>query len=127
MTFTPISAATMPILALRGLTVFPRMLLQFDVARPKSVQALDYAMEVGGPIFLIPQRDLAVEDPQGKDLYNIGVICTIRQLLRLPGGSVRALVEGMDRGHILRLTETEPYLRGRSSAFPRYRWAIPPA
>ena len=118
MTFTPISAATMPILALRGLTVFPRMLLQFDVARPKSVQALDYAMEVGGPIFLIPQRDLAVEDPQGKDLYNIGVICTIRQLLRLPGGSVRALVEGMDRGHILRLTETEPYLRGEIECIP---------
>ena len=118
MTFTPISAATMPILALRGLTVFPRMLLQFDVARPKSVQALDYAMEVGGPIFLIPQRDLAVEDPQGKDLYNIGVICTIRQLLRLPGGSVRALVEGMDRGHILRLTETEPYLRGEIERIP---------
>lgn len=121
MTLTPISAESMPVLALRGLTVFPRMLLHFDVARPRSVKALDRAMETGGPIFLIPQRDLSVEDPQGKDLYTVGVVCSIRQLLRLPGGSVRALVEGTQRGRILRLTGAEPYLQGEIEQIPPLR------
>lgn len=113
MTLTPISAVLMPVLALRGLTVFPHMLLHFDVSRAQSVKALDCAMEEGdGQIFLLPQRDLSVEEPREKDLYEIGVICNIRQLLRLPGGSVRALVEGMERGSILRFTQTEPFLWG---------------
>ncbi len=118
MTLTPISTDSMPVLALRGLTVFPHMLLNFDVARVQSVKALDSAMEAGGFIFLIPQRDLSVEAPQGNDLYAIGVVCSIRQLLRLPGGSVRALVEGVERGRILRLTGTEPCLQGEIERLP---------
>lgn len=112
MTLTPISAVAVPILALRGLTMFPHMLLHFDVARKSSVKALERAMETGGPVFLVAQRDLLVADPQGNDLYNIGVICSIRQLLRLPDDNVRVLVEGLERGRLLALTQTEPFLRG---------------
>lgn len=121
MTLTPIHATAMPVLALRGLTVFPHMLLHFDVARPSSVNALDRAMERGGPVFLVPQRDISVEEPRGKDLYSIGGICHIRQLLRLPEGSVRVLVEGIERGRILALTQSEPFLLGDVETIPPRR------
>lgn len=121
MNLTPISTTTMPVLALRGLTVFPHMLLHFDVARPRSVKALDHAMEQGSPIYLVPQRDLSVEDPEGKDLYSLGVICSVRQVLRLPGGSVRALVEGIDRGRIVSLDRTMPFLEGEVERLPPLR------
>lgn len=121
MNLTPISTVMMPVLALRGLTVFPHMLLHFDVSRPRSVKALDHAMEQGGPICLVPQRDLSVEDPEGKDLYSLGAICSIRQVLRLPGGSVRALVEGTDRGRIVTLDRTEPFLEGEVERIPPLR------
>ena len=121
MNLTPISTVMMPVLALRGLTVFPRMLLHFDVSRPRSVKALDHAMEQGGPICLVPQRDLSVEDPEGKNLYSLGAICSIRQVLRLPGGSVRALVEGTDRGRIVTLDRTEPFLEGEVERIPPLR------
>lgn len=85
---------TMPALALRGLTVFPQMLLHFDVGRQASIQALDESMASGQPIFLVAQRELAVESPQEKDLYSIGTICNVRQILRLPGDNVRVMVEG---------------------------------
>ncbi len=101
---------TMPALALRGLTVFPNMLLHFDVGRQASIQALDEAMSGGQPIFLVAQRDLSVEHPQFSDLYAIGTICNVRQILRLPGDNVRVMVEGVSRGRMHALTQTAPYL-----------------
>ena len=95
---------TMPALALRGLTVFPQMLLHFDVGRQASIQALDESMASGQPIFLVAQRELAVESPQEKDLYSIGTICNVRQILRLPGEEeMRSLAEGA-----LRVLHGEP-------------------
>ena len=101
---------TMPALALRGLTVFPQMLLHFDVGRQASIQALDESMASGQPIFLVAQRELAVESPQEKDLYSIGTICNVRQILRLPGDNVRVMVEGVSRGRLCLLPKTTPYL-----------------
>ncbi|MEG2119280.1 MAG: LON peptidase substrate-binding domain-containing protein, partial [Pseudoflavonifractor sp.] len=101
---------SMPALALRGLTIFPNMLLHFDVGRASSIQALDESMASGTPIFLVAQRDLAVEDPKQGDLFTIGTICTVRQILRLPGDNVRVMVEGVSRGHLAGLTVTTPYL-----------------
>ena len=109
---------TMPALALRGLTVFPNMLLHFDVGRAASIKALDEAMGSGQPIFLVAQRDLAVEDPQAADLYSIGTICNVRQILRLPGDNVRVMVEGLSRGRMEELTQTEPYLAARVEELP---------
>ncbi|MEG1878457.1 MAG: endopeptidase La [Pseudoflavonifractor sp.] len=101
----------MPALALRGLTIFPNMLLHFDVGRPGSIQALDEAMASGSPIFLVAQRDLSVEDPKQRDLFAVGTICNVRQILRLPGENVRVMVEGSARGRLIDLLSAEPYLR----------------
>ncbi len=106
----------MPVLPLRGLVVFPNMLLHFDVARPQSVKALDRAMKDGGPVFLVSQRDLAVEEPQPEDLCEVGTVCAIRQLLRVPGGSVRVLVEGTDRGRIVSMTQLTPCMEAEVEA-----------
>lgn len=102
----------MPVLALRGLTIFPNMLLHFDVGRETSIRALDQAMNEGMPLFLVAQKDLSVSDPVMKDLYTIGTICNVKQILRLPGDTVRVMVEGHTRGRLLNLQKTAPYLLG---------------
>ena len=101
---------TIPALALRGLAVFPNTILHFDVGRRSSIQALDAAMSGGQDIFLVAQRDLTVEDPQESDLFTVGTICNVRQILRLPGDNVRVMVEGVSRGRLLRVTAQEPFL-----------------
>ena len=118
---------TMPALALRGLTVFPQMLLHFDVGRQASIQALDESMASGQPIFLVAQRELAVESPQEKDLYSIGTICNVRQILRLPGDNVRGMVAGVSRGRLCLLPKTTPYLNALVGSFRlNSRSAAPP-
>lgn len=109
---------TMPALALRGLTIFPSMLLHFDVGRETSVKALDEAMATGQSIFLVAQRDLAVEEPGQRDLFTIGTISNVRQILRMPGGNVRVMVEGNSRGRLLGLGQTEPYLLAEVEEIP---------
>lgn len=101
---------TLPTMALRGLTVFPSMLLHFDVGRTVSIQALDQAVELGSYIFLVPQKDLSVDDPEMKDLYTVGTIAAIRQVLRLPGDNVRVMVEGITRARVLDCWQDKPYL-----------------
>ena len=103
---------SMPVLALRGLTIFPNMLLHFDVGRDASIRALDRAMSEGAPLFLVAQKDLSVSEPGFADLYPIGTISQVRQILRLPGDNVRVMVEGSTRGRLLDLVRTEPYLQG---------------
>ena len=105
-----IATTTMPALALRGMTIFPSMLMHFDVSRDISVKALDQSMTSGQPIFLDTQRDITVEAPKEKDLYRIGTICNVRQILRLPGNNIRVMVEGLSRGRLHRLTQLTPCL-----------------
>lgn len=100
----------MPTLALRGLTIFPSMLLHFDVGRESSIKALDEAMASGQPIFLVAQRDLSAEEPGRRDLFDIGTVSNVRQILRLPGDNVRVMVEGVARGRLVNLFQTAPYL-----------------
>ncbi len=104
---------TMPALALRGLTVFPNMLVHFDVSREASIRALDEAMAENSNLFLVSQRDVAVEEPEEEDLYTIGTVCNIRQLLRMPGDNVRVMVEGLSRGRLEGLEQTKPFLTAR--------------
>ena len=87
----------MPVLALRGMMVFPHMVLHFDVGRPKSVSALEKAMMEDQRIFLVSQRDADVDDPHQSDLCRVGTIAQIKQVLNLPGDSIRVLVEGKRR------------------------------
>ena len=75
----------MPVIPLRGLVVFPEMVLHFDVGRKKSVAALKSAMNANQQVFLVAQRDAAVDDPNIDDLYSFGVICKVKQLIKIPG------------------------------------------
>lgn len=104
------AAVTIPVLALRGLTVFPQLMLHFDVGRAASIQALEEAMGENKEIFLVTQRDLSVENPAQDDLYAIGTIAEVKQILRLPESGVRVMVEGRSRGRLLKLVSSEPYL-----------------
>ncbi|MBE6963787.1 MAG: endopeptidase La [Ruminococcaceae bacterium] len=101
-----------PVLALRGLTVFPHMTLTFDVERPVSIHALERAMEGDQDIFLVTQRESGVNAPQENDLYEIGTLSHITQILRLSKTSVRVMVEGRRRARLRRLWQTEPFLQG---------------
>jgi len=104
--------ANMPVIALRGLTVFPDVLIHFEVAREISIKALEAAMRAGSPVFLVGQKDVAVEQPGSGDLQRIGTISNIRQILRMPGDGVRVMVEGQARGYMRQMTRTDPYLEG---------------
>ena len=102
--------STMPVIALRGLTVFPNVLIHFEVSRVTSVRALEAAMTAGSPVFLVGQRDIAVEEPDADDLYQVGTISSIRQILRMPGDNVRVMVEGQARGRLIQMLRSAPHL-----------------
>ncbi len=93
----------MPAVALRGLVVFPDMFIHFDVGREKSINALRKAMDTDQEIFLVTQKDISVDDPDYSDLYEIGVVANVKQVLKLPGksGNVRVAVEGLYRARLV--------------------------
>lgn len=107
-----------PVLTLRGLTVFPQLLLHFDVGRDTSIRALEEAMEENREIFLVTQRDLTVETPEVGDLYDIGTVAEVKQILRLPENSVRVMVAGHSRGRLLELISSDPYLTAEVELIP---------
>ena len=100
-----------PVLALRGLTVFPDLTLSFDVEREISIFALDRAMEEDRRIFLVTQREIGVIQPQEEDLYEIGTVCQIMQIIKTSDTTVRVVVKGEDRARIRRLWQTKPFLQ----------------
>ena len=107
-----IFAGKMPILALRGLCVFPEQTVHFEVGRGKSIKALEAAMQGDQNLLLIPQKDLLVDDPTLKDLYAVGCIAKVKQVLKTQGENLRILVTGISRGRITELFQSEPYLSG---------------
>ena len=107
-----------PVLALRGLTVFPHMNLTFDVERPISTRALEHAMETDQRIFLVTQKEVGVTDPEEKDLYTVGTISHISQILRIAPTTVRVLVDGEQRARMKRLWQTVPYLQANVEVIP---------
>ncbi len=111
-------SVTIPVLALRGLTVFPQLTLHFDVGRAASIQALEEAMGENREIFLVTQKELTVENPTQNDLYVIGTVADVKQILRLPENGVRVMVEGRRRGRLLRLAGVEPYLTAEVEYLP---------
>ncbi len=100
-----------PMIALRGLSAFPSMILNFDIERPKSVAALNDAMNGDRRIFLLAQRDMGAEEPAEDELYTVGTIANIRQILRMPGGGVRVLVEGLRRAKMISLVTVRPFYK----------------
>lgn len=99
----------MPMIPLRGLLIFPYSSVHLDVGRPKSIQALDEAMLTGRELFLAMQRNVELEDPSEDDVYEVGTICEVKQVLKLPGGTVRLLVTGICRARAEYYSQSEPY------------------
>ncbi len=102
----------LPVLALRGLAIFPDQTVHFDVGRVKSALALEHAMKHDQILFLVPQKNILDDDPDLSGLYPIGTVAKVKQVLKSQGESVRVLVEGLHRARILELTQNEPYLAG---------------
>lgn len=103
---------TLPVIALRGMTILPGMVVHFDVSREKSVNALERAMVLDQRIFLVTQRNPEEENPSLDDLYQMGVIAQIKQLIKLPNGIIRVLVEGQERALLEEFTGGESFLQG---------------
>ncbi len=100
-----------PLLPLRGITIFPHMVLHFDVGRAKSILALEEAMVNNQYIFLVAQKDHTVENPSIDDIYKIGTISKIKQILKLPGDTIRVLVEGLYRAEVNEMLQEEPFFK----------------
>lgn len=100
----------LPVVAMRGVVVFPEMVMHFDVAREKSIGAITAAYESDKKIFLTAQKDVFVEDPEMKDLYRFGVIAEVRQILKTPEGVMRVLVEGISKAKLEALHAGKNYL-----------------
>ena len=113
-----ITAGLLPVLALRGLAVFPDQTVHFEVGRAKSVKALEAAMKKDQNLLLMPQRDISCDDPGVSDLYPIGTVAKIKQILHPQGETVRVLVTGLCRARIQELTQKEPYLAGMVVSVP---------
>lgn len=101
----------MPVIPLRGLSVFPNMVLHFDIGREKSITALEKAMMMNQTVFLTSQKDPDTELPTKEDFYHIGTVAKIKQMLRLPGDTIRVLVEGICRGEIEEFISEVPYFK----------------
>lgn len=101
----------LPLIPLRGITVFPYMVLHFDVGREKSIGAIEEAMLNEQKVFLAAQKEAKIEEPEEEDIFVMGTICNIKQILKLPGDTIRVLVEGESRGKLSRYIEKEPFLK----------------
>lgn len=107
----PSEVMALPMIPLRGLHIFPNMVLHFDVGREKSVKALETAMVTNQKIFLTSQKDEDVELPAKDDYYSIGVVAKIKQMLKLQGDTIRVLVEGLYRAEIGEILQESPYIK----------------
>ena len=122
----------LPMIPLRGLHVFPDMVLNFDLERPLSIAAMNAAMDGDRRIYLLCQSDPEAEEPEESELFKVGTVAEIRQILRIPGGGVRVLVKGMYRAELRRVLEHIPYYRAEvrqqeeqeSAESPGYREAL---
>ena len=107
----------MPAIALRGTTILPDMIVHFDISREKSVKAVEEAMTQDQKIFLITQRDPKIEKPVMEDLYRIGTIALVKQVVKMPKGMLRVLVEGLERAELVGLDEEMPYFEAEVAGF----------
>ncbi len=103
----------LPIVPLRDLVLFPRMIVPLLVGRPRSVSALEEVMHGDKIMFVVTQRDVETQDPEPDDLYRVGTVVRVLQLLRLPDGTMKVLVEGLSRAVVKRFMRTDDYLQVR--------------
>lgn len=100
-----------PMVALRGMTILPEMVVHFDVSRERSIAAIQEAMVEEQKIFLVTQRSVETEEPEQKDVFEVGTVGTVKQLIKLPKHIVRVLVSGESRGILRKIEQSDPYLR----------------
>ena len=105
-------SGSMPILALRGIAVFPEQTVHFDIGRTKSALALEAAMKGDQKLLLVPQKNIMDDDPKAKDLFPIGTVVKVKQILKAQNENIRVLVDGLYRAKISEITQNEPYLFG---------------
>lgn len=101
----------LPLIPLRGLAIFPYMILNFDIGREMSLKALDQAMLEDELVFLTSQIEAEVDEPTTEDFYHVGTICKVKQVIKLPGDTVRVLVEGVSRGKVKEINEEDGYFK----------------
>lgn len=106
-----------PLLPLRGMLVFPTMVLHLDVGREQSVQALEQAMLTDHLIFLTTQKDTAIDEPGEDDIYQMGTLTKVKQMLKLPNGTIRVLVEGISRAKLKKYIQKENYVEADLELF----------
>ena len=106
-----------PVIPLRGITIFPYMVIHFDVGRDKSVKALEESMLKNQKIFLTTQKEIETDDPEVSDVHQIGTICKVKQMLKLPGDTIRVLVEGLTRAKINEVIHETPYIKVTVESF----------
>lgn len=119
------STNVLPAIALRGTTVLPEMIVHFDVSRERSTKAIEAAMLHDQKIFLITQMDPEVEVPGMTDLYHIGTIAYVKQVVKLPNNLLRVLVEGVERAELLGFEQEFPYIRGEVAVFDKESMILP--
>jgi len=108
-----IKEQVLPLLPLRGLTVFPYVIMHFDVGRVKSIKALDEAMVKNQLIFLVAQKDVKNDSPSEDEIYRVGTISRVKQLVKLPGDTIRVLIEGISRAKVEEIVQEEPCFMAR--------------
>lgn len=108
----------LPLLPLRGLLVFPNMVLHLDVGRERSVKSLEEAMVGDNRILLMAQKDAKVDEPAEADLYTVGTVALIKQMIKLPGGTIRVLVEGLTRAEVISFLQAEPFFKVEALLIP---------
>ena len=112
---------SMPMVALRGMTILPEMVIHFDVSRKRSVQAVQKAMQgKEQKVFLVAQRELSIEEPTQKDVYEIGTIAIIKQIAKMSKDMYRVLVTGQERARLVQITEEDPYLQAEVEVVEDY-------
>ncbi|MFR9077471.1 MAG: endopeptidase La [Blautia obeum] len=107
----------LPAIALRGTTILPDMIVHFDVSRERSIKAIEAAMLHDQKIFLVTQKDPEVEKPELSELYQVGMVAYIKQVVKLPHDLLRVLVEGIERAELLGLEQEEPFLKAETALF----------
>ena len=116
---------SLPMVALRGMTIMPEMVVHFDVSRERSIAAIQEAMVEEQKIFLAAQKSIETEDPGQEDVYDVGTVGTIKQLIKLPKHIVRILVSGENRGILRRIEQKDPYLRAEVEVIDESGLVIP--
>ena len=114
----PEEEITLPLLPLRDVVVFPHMVIPLFVGRPKSIKALEAAMEAGRQIMLVAQKAAGKDEPKPEDMFQVGCVSSILQMLKLPDGTVKVLVEGIQRARTRRITDEGEHFSGEVLPVP---------